>query len=107
MRSDSKNLVALVLAAALFSIGMYAARGVSADAKQSHKFGEVDRQRLIGADQHPGDWMTIGRDFGKSHFSPLTQINQKTVSRLGLAWQYDTHTIRGLEATPVVVDGVM
>jgi quinohemoprotein ethanol dehydrogenase len=107
VRIDSKNLAAIALAAALFSVGMYAARGVSAGAKVSHKFGEVDRQRLIAADQHPGDWMTIGRDFGKGHFSPLTQINKKTVSRLGLAWQYDTHTIRGLEATPVVVDGVM
>lgn len=107
MRIDSKNLAAIALAAALLSIGMYAARGVSAGEKESHKFGEVDRQRLIAADQHPGDWMTIGRDFGKGHFSPLTQINKKTVGRLGLAWQYDTHTVRGLEATPVVVDGVM
>ena len=51
--------------------------------------------------------MTTGRDFGKAHYSPLTQINTDTVSRLGFAWDYDTQTNRGLEATPVEVDGVM
>ena len=29
------------------------------------------------------------------------------MARLGFAWDYDTHTNRGLEATPIVVDGVM
>ena len=70
-------------------------------------YGEIDRARLLAADQHPGQWLTSGRDFGKGHFSPLTQINTETVGRLGFAWAYDTHTIRGLEATPIVVDGVM
>lgn len=69
--------------------------------------GNVDRARLLAADKQPQNWFTTGRDFGKGHFSPLRQINKQTVDRLGLAWQYDTHTVRGLEATPVVVDGVM
>ena len=69
--------------------------------------GQIDLKRLMGADKHPGDWLTTGRDFGKGHYSPLTQINKQTVERLGFAWDYDTHTIRGLEATPIVVDGVM
>jgi quinohemoprotein ethanol dehydrogenase len=69
--------------------------------------GQVDDKRLLAADKHPGEWLTTGRDFGKGHYSPLNQINTGNVARLGLAWQYDTHTIRGLEATPIVVDGVM
>ena len=36
------------------------------------------------------------------HRSPRT-----TSTRLGLAWSWDTGTRRGLEATPIVVDGVM
>lgn len=37
----------------------------------------------------------------------MDQINRGTVSRLGLAWEFDAGTTRGLEATPIVVDGVM
>jgi quinohemoprotein ethanol dehydrogenase len=70
-------------------------------------YGQLDRARLLAADQEPGQWFTAGRDFGKSHYSPLTQINKDTVARLGFAWQYDTNTTRGLEATPIVIDGVM
>ena len=70
-------------------------------------FGQIDRTRLLAADSAPGDWLTSGRDFGKGHYSPLDQINRDTVGRLGLAWSYSTGTRRGLEATPIVVDGVM
>lgn len=69
--------------------------------------GQIDRKRLMSADKHPGEWLTTGRDFGKGHYSPLAQINTKSVGRLGFAWDYDTQTNRGLEATPIVVDGVM
>ncbi len=69
--------------------------------------GQIDHKRLMAADKHPGEWPTTGRDFGKGHYSPLAQINTKNVDRLGFAWDYDTQTNRGLEATPIVVDGVM
>ena len=69
--------------------------------------GNIDRARLLAADSRPGDWLTAGREFGKTHYSPLQQIDRGTVARLGFAWAYDTHSNRGLEATPIVVDGVM
>jgi quinohemoprotein ethanol dehydrogenase len=69
--------------------------------------GWIDKARLLAADQRPEEWLTTGRDFGKSHYSPLTDINTDTAGRLGLAWSYRTGTDRGLEATPIVVDGVM
>ena len=53
------------------------------------------------------DWATPGGDIGKTHHSRLTDINAGNVARLGLAWSYDMVTNRGIEATPVVVDGVM
>ncbi len=40
-------------------------------------------------------------------FSSLTQINEQTVGGLGLAWSRELPTTRGLEATPLVKDGVM
>lgn len=70
-------------------------------------YGNITRDRLLKADSEPQNWMTTGRDFGKGHYSPLDQINRDTVSRLGFAWDYDTSTTRGLEGTPIEVDGVL
>jgi len=100
---------AMAVAVVACSLAGYGARNVLARGGQekSGARGQIDLKRLMGADKHPGDWLTTGRDFGKGHYSPLAQINKQTVERLGFAWDYDTHTIRGLEATPIVVDGVM
>ncbi|MEO0412201.1 MAG: PQQ-dependent dehydrogenase, methanol/ethanol family [Pseudomonadota bacterium] len=54
-----------------------------------------------------GSWRLHGRTHDEQRFSPLTQINQDTVSDLGLAWYADLDTRRGQEATPIIVDGVM
>lgn len=53
------------------------------------------------------DWTTPGGDVGRSHHSALTDIAASNVGELGLAWQAELGTNRVLEATPVVVDGVM
>jgi quinohemoprotein ethanol dehydrogenase len=55
----------------------------------------------------PDDWATTGGDAGKSHHSRLTDINADNVKTLGLAWQAELGTNRVLEATPIVIDGVM
>lgn len=55
----------------------------------------------------PDDWATTGGDFGKSHHSALTDITADNVDQLGLAWQVELGTNRVLEATPIVIDGVM
>ncbi|MFK7731149.1 MAG: PQQ-dependent dehydrogenase, methanol/ethanol family, partial [Pseudomonadales bacterium] len=34
-------------------------------------------------------------------------INKNNVERLGLAWEHNMASMRGLEATPIVIDGVM
>lgn len=69
--------------------------------------GNVDEARIINADQTPGDWLAHGRTYDEQRFSPLDQINDKNVGQLGLAWSYDTSTTRGLEASPIIVDGVI
>ncbi|HVW69455.1 MAG TPA: PQQ-dependent dehydrogenase, methanol/ethanol family [Steroidobacteraceae bacterium] len=67
----------------------------------------VDAQRLAHSESEPDQWLTPGRDAGGTYYSPLDSINDKNVARLGFAWDYKLGTKRGLEATPVVVDGVM
>ncbi len=67
----------------------------------------VTHERLAQADREPGAWMTTGGTYHEQHYSPLDQINETTVGKLGLAWSADIDTERGQEATPVVVDGVL
>jgi quinohemoprotein ethanol dehydrogenase len=54
-----------------------------------------------------GSWLTGGRDWQQSYYSPLTHTDPSNAVTLGYAWSYDLNTTHGLEATPVVVDGVM
>ena len=106
MSARLRTLSAIALGAAL-SLAAYHLNHGAALADDDKPAGQIDRKRLLAADRHPEEWLTAGRDFGKGHYSPLAQINVQTVDRLGFAWDYDTHTNRGLEATPIVVDGVM
>lgn len=53
------------------------------------------------------DWLTYGHDYAETRFSTLTQINADNVGELGVAWTFDTDSFRGLEATPLVKDGVL
>jgi quinohemoprotein ethanol dehydrogenase len=55
----------------------------------------------------PGQWLSAGRTYDEQRFSPLAQINESTVGELGLAWFADINTERGLEASPLVIDGVL
>ena len=67
----------------------------------------ADDARIRGAEAQPDEWLTHGRTYSEQRFSPLDQINDQTVARLGLAWTFDTGGTRVIETTPLVVDGVM
>ena len=67
----------------------------------------VDAARLSAADKEAGNWMTHGRTYGEQRFSPLTKVNDRNVDQLGLAWQFKYDLDRVVEATPVIVDGVL
>jgi PQQ-dependent dehydrogenase (methanol/ethanol family) len=67
----------------------------------------VNAERLVQADNEPGNWMSHGRTYSEQRFSPLDRINESNVATLGLAWYHDLDTKLGQEATPIVVDGVM
>lgn len=53
------------------------------------------------------NWLTYGGTYDEQRFSRLGQVNTGNVDRLGVAWTYDLKTGRGVEATPIVNDGVM
>jgi quinohemoprotein ethanol dehydrogenase len=70
---------------------------------------DVDGARIVAADKEPQNWLSNGRTYSEQRFSPLDKINAANVAQLGLAWSHDikSRTARGLEATPIVVDGVI
>lgn len=68
---------------------------------------DVNGERIRNADSEPGNWMAHGRTYDEQRYSPLQQINDKNVGELGLAWQYKLDIDRGVEATPLIVDGIM
>ncbi|HVM97348.1 MAG TPA: PQQ-binding-like beta-propeller repeat protein, partial [Candidatus Acidoferrales bacterium] len=82
-------------------------QAVPANAAKQAAPANVDDARLRTAAGEPQNWLTHGGTYGEQRFSALDQINAENVSKLGLAWSYDTNTTRGLEATPLVVDGVI
>jgi quinohemoprotein ethanol dehydrogenase len=52
------------------------------------------------------DWPAYGRTFNESRFSPLTEVNDSNVSRLGLAWYLDLDVTNSITA-PVEAGGVI
>jgi quinohemoprotein ethanol dehydrogenase len=92
-----KTLVALAALASLSGCG----------AAPGGKNANVDDARLLKADSDADNWLSYGRTQDEQRFSPLTDVNDSNVSKLGLAWSSDLDTARGQEATPIVVDGVM
>src|SRR5689334_2949581 len=94
----NRLLLSLFLLILMFSCG------------EQKPIGWIDQERLSNRDAK--DWLTLGGNQLMQHYSPLNQIDKDNVKNLGYAWEYDASTYignvqRGLEATPIVVDGIM
>lgn len=60
------------------------------------------------ATAQPNDWPQYHRTGAAWRYSPLAQINTKNIDKLKIAWIHQPGDITGgLQATPIVVDGVM
>jgi len=56
----------------------------------------------------PGsEWLSYGRTYREQRFSPLNEINRDNVDELDLTWSFKFDTARGMEATPIVHNGVI
>lgn len=67
----------------------------------------IDHNRAVNAENEPHNWLLHGRTYNEQRFSPLKQINDDSIGKLGLDWFFETNLTRGHEASPIVVDGVM
>jgi quinohemoprotein ethanol dehydrogenase len=93
------------------SIGLFAALAVLAACKGWPGAGTdsapVDAGRLRAASSEAGQWLMDGRTYSAQRFSPLKTINESNVAKLGLAWFAELDTFRGVEGTPLFIDGVI
>lgn len=90
-----------------FGCAAVAAQGLSQAAPQRGKPANVDQARLLSADRTPGEWMAPGRTYDEQRFSPLDRIRDSNVAGLGLAWYADLPVDRGVEASPLMIGGVL
>jgi len=68
---------------------------------------EVTSDRLTKSAAEPQNWFMYWGNYGSTHYSALPQIDTYNVSRLRPEWTVPLNGDSVLEATPVVVDGVM
>jgi PQQ-dependent dehydrogenase (methanol/ethanol family) len=71
------------------------------------KAAAITEERINNAESEPQNWLTYGRTRDEQRYSTLDQINKTNVAQLGVAWELETGSVRGLEASPIVADGIM
>ena len=70
-------------------------------------FGQVTPDRLLNANKEPQNWLTYGGGYGSQRYSSLANLTPQNVKGLTLKWVYHPHYMDKMEATPIVVDGVL
>ena len=98
-----RTRIAVSLAAILVALGC----GDRAEQKPAAPDATAAAPAAPPAAVEGGEWLVHGRTNSEQRFSPLTQIDRANVRTLGLAWSFDLGSTRGVEATPIVVGGVM
>jgi len=99
------SALAADLAVLIFVVAVLLVGAASAQTPQANR---VDDKTLLDAGKTGDEWLMAGGDYAAMRYSPLTQIDSSNVSRLGLAWYYDTGSAPGtLEATPVISNGTL
>jgi alcohol dehydrogenase (cytochrome c) len=67
----------------------------------------VTYERLLKADQEPGNWLTYSGTYNGWRFSRLNQITAQNVKNLRVKWLFQGRHTEKFETTPLVVDGIM
>lgn len=68
---------------------------------------DIDTKAIVENARETKNWLNYGLDYAETRFSKLNQISPENVDQLGLVWSHNMNSRRGVESTPIVVDGVM
>src|SRR6266849_9908989 len=69
--------------------------------------GPITYERLLKADEEPGNWLMYSGNYRSYRYSWLDQITPSNVSKLHPKWIYQMKTTHHVETTPLVVDGIL
>ncbi len=69
--------------------------------------GGVSFDRIVNSKKEPQNWFTYFGDYQGQHYSLLKQINLNNVAQVQTAWSFQPQGGGGMQATPLVVDGIM
>jgi alcohol dehydrogenase (cytochrome c) len=69
--------------------------------------GGLDYDRIRHASREPQNWLTYWGDYQGRHYSALKEITTENAGRLQTRWAFQVPGGGPLEATPLVVDGIM
>jgi quinohemoprotein ethanol dehydrogenase len=69
--------------------------------------GNVTDASIIANAVTGRQWLSNALDYAGTRFSRLQQIDSSNVGKLGLMWSYELGSTRGVEATPIVSNGIM
>ncbi|MEZ5590615.1 MAG: PQQ-dependent dehydrogenase, methanol/ethanol family [Gammaproteobacteria bacterium] len=67
----------------------------------------VSEADILQAAGNTSEWLTYGRTYDNQRYVPLTQITPDNVAGLRPIWTLSTGSLDGLEATPLLSDGVL
>ncbi len=68
---------------------------------------QVSEHRLLNAGDEPQNWLTYSGTYRSQRYSTLNQITPLNVKNLEMKWVFQADSVQKMEATPLVVDGVM
>jgi alcohol dehydrogenase (cytochrome c) len=67
----------------------------------------ITDEMLLNAAKEPNNWITYGRDYSNTRFSPLKQIDLSNAKQLTAQWSFSFGVLEGQTTTPLVNNGVM
>jgi alcohol dehydrogenase (cytochrome c) len=92
------NKLIVIMLAAVAAVPVFARRAAN---------DGVSYDRIRNAASEPGNWLTYSGNYQGHRHSPLAGITRDNVSRLQVAWVYQSREPGTIEATPIVVDGIL
>ncbi len=69
--------------------------------------GSISESDLENANDDSRQWLTHGLNYNENRFSQLKAVTDANVKNLALEWSFDYDQMKGVEATPIVANGVM
>lgn len=86
----------------LFTLGLLVCAACATAA-----LAQVSSQQLLNTDKEPQNWLMYSGNYNGHRYSLLNQITPDNANQLELKWVFQANSLQKMEASPLVVNGVM